>query len=39
MENTKNQLTVVKILQMIVFILLVPFLPLIISWNWSWWEA
>lgn len=27
------------ILQMLMFIVLVPFLPLLISWNWSWWEG
>jgi protein-S-isoprenylcysteine O-methyltransferase Ste14 len=39
MENPKNQLTGRTILQMLVFIVLVPFLPLLISWNWTWWEA
>lgn len=28
-----------KIFQTLVFIVLVPFIPLLISWNWSWWEA
>lgn len=39
MENPKNLFTTRTIVQMLVFILLVPFLPLLITWNWSWWEA
>ena len=39
MENPKVQLTVRTIVQLLVFIVLVPFLPLLISWDWGWWEA
>ena len=39
MENPKNPLTVRVILQLLVFIVLVPFLPLLISWKWDWWQA
>ena len=39
MANSKIQLNVRTIVQMIVFIVLVPFLPLLISWKWGWWQA
>jgi protein-S-isoprenylcysteine O-methyltransferase Ste14 len=39
MENPKIKLTVRAIVQMLVFIVLVPFLPLLISMNWDWWQA
>lgn len=39
MANPKNPLTVRVVLQLLVFIVLVPFLPLIISWKWNWWQA
>jgi protein-S-isoprenylcysteine O-methyltransferase Ste14 len=39
MENPKNRFTIRTVIQMLVFIVLVPFLPLLISWNWRWWEA
>lgn len=39
MESSKIQLNVRTIVQMLVFIVLVPFLPLLISWNWGWWQA
>lgn len=39
MENSKNQLTVRTIVQMLVYIVFVPFLPLIFSGRWNWWEA
>ena len=39
MANPKFQLTVHTIVQMLIFIVLVPFLPLLISWDWVWWEA
>jgi len=38
-ENPKNPLTVRVILQLLVFIVIVPFLPLLISWKWDWWQA
>ena len=37
--NPKNPLTVRVILQLLFFIVLVPFLPLIIAWKWDWWQA
>jgi len=39
MENSKIQLNVRTIVQMLVFIVLVPFLPLLISLEWDWWQA
>jgi protein-S-isoprenylcysteine O-methyltransferase Ste14 len=39
MENPKNKFTIRTIVQMLVFIVLVPFLPLLISWDWGWWQA
>jgi protein-S-isoprenylcysteine O-methyltransferase Ste14 len=39
MENSKIRLTVRTIVQMFVFIVLVPFLPLLVSWKWDWWQA
>ena len=39
MENPKVQLTVRTVVQLLVFIVLVPFLPLLISWDWGWWQA
>ena len=39
MDNPKNRFTLRTIVQMLVFILLVPFLPLLISKDWSWWQA
>jgi protein-S-isoprenylcysteine O-methyltransferase Ste14 len=39
MENSKLQLTVRTIVQLLVFIVLVPFLPLLISFQWDWWQA
>ena len=39
MENPKLRLTVRTVVQVLVFVVLVPFLPLLISWSWDWWEA
>jgi len=39
MGNPKNPLTVRVILQSLVFIVLVPFLPILISGEWGWWQA
>lgn len=39
MSNPNKILTVRVIVQLLVFIVLVPFLPLLISWDWAWWEA
>jgi protein-S-isoprenylcysteine O-methyltransferase Ste14 len=39
MDNPKNRFTIRTIIQMLVFILLVPFLPLLISRDWNWWQA
>jgi len=27
------------LLQVLLFVVVVPFLPLLISWRWGWWEA
>jgi protein-S-isoprenylcysteine O-methyltransferase Ste14 len=39
MDNPKIKFTIRTILQLLVFIVLVPFLPLLISSDWGWWEA
>lgn len=39
MDNPKNTFTIRTIVQMVVFVVLVPFLPLLISWDWDWWQA
>ncbi len=39
MDNAKKTLTVGTIVQMIVFIIVIPFLPLLITWDWGWWEG
>ena len=39
MDNAKKTLTVGTIVQLLVFIVLVPFLPLLISLKWDWWQA
>lgn len=39
MENPKDTFTIRTIVQMLVFIVLVPFLPLLISRDLDWWQA
>jgi protein-S-isoprenylcysteine O-methyltransferase Ste14 len=39
MNAQKKIITPRVIIQMLFFILVVPFLPLLISWRWDWWEA
>jgi protein-S-isoprenylcysteine O-methyltransferase Ste14 len=39
MNSSKKILTPRVLVQLLVFIVIVPFLPLLISWRWSWWEA
>ena len=39
MSNLNQTLNARVILQVLVFVVLVPFLPLFISWDWGWWEA
>ena len=39
MTDQKKWVSARTILQLLVFIVLVPFLPLLISWKWDWWEA
>lgn len=34
-----NVLSVRVLLQIILFVVVAPFLPLLISWRWGWWEA
>jgi len=38
-DNQKFKLSVGLVIQLLVFIVLVPFLPLLISLKWDWWEA
>lgn len=37
--TNERVLTPGVILQLLLFIVVVPFLPLLISWRWGWWEA
>lgn len=39
METKKNALTIDTLVKMIVFILIMPFITILISWKWDWWEA
>ena len=39
MENQKKSLTPRYVIQLLLFIVVIPFLPLLISWSWDWWEA
>ncbi len=39
MNNQNKTFTPRVIVQMLVFIVIIPFLPLLISWQWGWWEA
>ncbi len=41
-NNLKDQKTILSprvIAQMLLFIVVIPLLPLLISWRWDWWEA
>jgi protein-S-isoprenylcysteine O-methyltransferase Ste14 len=39
MNNQKKLLSPRVIIQLLFIIVLIPFLPLLISWHWDWWEA
>ena len=39
MSSQPKTFTPRVVIQMLVFIVVVPFLPLLISWHWDWWEA
>ena len=39
MDGQQKTVSVRVIVQMLIFIVVVPFLPLLISWRWDWWEA
>jgi protein-S-isoprenylcysteine O-methyltransferase Ste14 len=39
MNDSKVLLSPRVIIQLLFFIVLIPFLPLLISWHWDWWEA
>lgn len=39
MSEKEKTLTPWVVIQVLIFIVLVPFLPLIIAWQWGWWEA
>jgi protein-S-isoprenylcysteine O-methyltransferase Ste14 len=39
MSNQQKTLTPRVIFQVLFFIVVIPFLPLLISWHWGWWEA
>jgi len=39
MNDQHRLITPRVIIQMLFFIVVIPFLPLLISWHWTWWEA
>ena len=39
MDNQKRSLTPRSVIQLLLFIIVIPFLPLLISLSWDWWEA
>ncbi|MBN2460862.1 MAG: isoprenylcysteine carboxylmethyltransferase family protein [Candidatus Cloacimonetes bacterium] len=39
MNDKKKLISSRVIFQLLLFIFVLPFLPLLISWHWSWWEA
>jgi protein-S-isoprenylcysteine O-methyltransferase Ste14 len=39
MANQRKSLTPRLVIQLLLFIIVIPFLPLLISWSWDWWEA
>ena len=39
MDNQKVKFSVGLVIQLLVFIVLVPFLPLLVSLKWDWWQA
>ena len=39
LRGKKKIITARVIIQLLLFIVVVPLLPLLISWNWLWWEA
>ena len=39
MKKQKKKFSIRTIIQMLVYIVLIPFLPLLISQRWGWWEA
>jgi protein-S-isoprenylcysteine O-methyltransferase Ste14 len=39
MDNREKVLSMGVILQVLIFVVGVPFLPLLISWDWGWWQA
>lgn len=39
MKTSPNPITPRVIAQMLFFVVVIPFLPLLISWQWNWWEA
>jgi protein-S-isoprenylcysteine O-methyltransferase Ste14 len=39
MDNQRKSLTPRLVIILLLFIIVIPFLPLLISWSWDWWEA
>jgi protein-S-isoprenylcysteine O-methyltransferase Ste14 len=39
MKNQNKRISLCVIVQLLIFIVVIPFLPLFISWYWDWWEA
>ena len=39
MNNQQKIISPRVVVQMLFFVVVIPFLPLLISWRWDWWEA
>jgi len=39
MNNQRRTISPRVVVQMLFFVVVIPFLPLLISWRWDWWEA
>lgn len=39
MNDQQSLFTPATIIQLLIVVVLIPFLPLLITWRWTWWEA
>ncbi|MCG8348984.1 MAG: hypothetical protein MI924_14530 [Chloroflexales bacterium] len=39
MNNQQRIITPGVVIPLVFFVVVIPFLPLLISWRWDWWEA
>ncbi|MGK7874992.1 MAG: isoprenylcysteine carboxylmethyltransferase family protein [Xenococcaceae cyanobacterium] len=39
MNNQRKTISLLVVVPMLFFVAVIPFLPLLISWHWDWWEA